>query len=98
MKDHMKSKKHLSRKDTKSKQKPTSKQVSLTSMVKSKDLREEFILDFIKICTLADIPLEETDKMKPFLQKYCKPSGALPGDKPLAECMSHDFLSSISVP
>ena len=84
VKDHLKSKNRLSRKDTKSKQKSTSKQVSLTSMVKSKDLREEFILDFIKVCTLADIPLEKkTDKMRPFLQKYCKPSGALPGDKPL---------------
>ena len=62
MKDHMKSKKNLSRKDTKSKQKSTSKQVSLISMVKCKDLREEFILDFIKNCTLADISLEKTDK------------------------------------
>ena len=48
VKDNLKSKKHLSRKDTKSKQKSTSKQVSLTSMVKSEDLREEFIFILLK--------------------------------------------------
>lgn len=83
VKDHMKSKKHLSRRDAKSRPSSSGKQVTLTSLVKAKDLREEFILDFIKVCTLADIPLEKTERMKPFLQKYCKQSGALPGAKAL---------------
>ena len=83
VKDHMKSKKHLSRRDTKLRQSSSTRQVSLTNMVKAKDQREEFIVNFIKVCTLADIQLENTDKMMPFLQKYCKQSGALPGDKAL---------------
>jgi len=47
VKDHMKSKKLLSRRDTKSSQYSSAKQVSLTNKVKAKDHREEFILEFI---------------------------------------------------
>ena len=82
IKDHLKSKKHISRKEAKLSQAtastPELRQVTLGSVIKSKDLREVFILDFIKLCTSADIPLEKTDKMKPFLLKYCKQAGALP--------------------
>ena len=56
----------------------TSRQVTLGSMVKSKDLRECFALDFLKMCTLADIPLEKTEKIRPFLQKHCQQAGAIP--------------------
>ena len=56
----------------------TSRQVTLSSVVKSKDLREEFVLDYVCLCTRADIPLHKTDKMRPFLQKYCKQAGSLP--------------------
>ena len=47
-------------------------------IVKSKDLREEFILDTVSLCTHADIPLHKAEKMRPFLQKYCKQAGSLP--------------------
>ena len=51
------------------------------SVEKSKSLREDFILDYIKICTLADIPLEKTEKLRPFLLKHCKQGGAIPQAK-----------------
>ena len=40
--------------------------------MKSKDLREEFASDYTKLGTLTDIPLHKTEKMQPFLQKYCR--------------------------
>ena len=30
------------------------------------------------MCTIADIPLEKTEKIRPLLQKHCKQAGALP--------------------
>ena len=32
----------------------------------------------MNMCTLADIPLEKTNKIRPFLEKCCKQVGALP--------------------
>ena len=57
IKDHLKSKKHLKKKDLKEAGSSESgiRQVSLTTITKSKDLREEFVLDFIKMSTMADI-------------------------------------------
>ena len=80
IKDHLKSKKHLKKKDLKEAGSSGSgiRQVSLTTITKSKDLREEFVLDFIKMSTMADIPLEKVEKMRPFLLKYCKQAGTLP--------------------
>ena len=52
-------------------------------MVKAKDLRKEFVLDYIKMCNVADIPLEKTEKVRPFLQKHCPQAGALPQSKQL---------------
>ena len=84
IKDHLKSKKHTSNKEAAQRKagEPTAgssnRQLTLSTIVKSYDARQEFILDYIKICTLADIPLEKTDKMRPFLQKYCAQAGALP--------------------
>ena len=49
-------------------------QITLKTMVKSKD---DFILDYVKFCMLADIPLEKTE-MRPFLRKHCAQAGALP--------------------
>ena len=43
------------------------KQVTLTTLVKSQDLMEEFVLDFIKMSTMVDIPLEKVERMRPFL-------------------------------
>ena len=83
IKDHLKSKKHCQRKASKLAKADTSglstsKQVTLQSVVNSKDLREEFILDTVSLCTHADIPLHKVEKMRPFLQKYCKQAGSLP--------------------
>ena len=81
IKDHLKSKKHKQRRDIKeaeSSGETRPVQVTLTTISKSKDVREEFILDFIKMCTISDIPLEKTDKMLPFMRKHCKQGGALP--------------------
>uniref|UniRef100_UPI00358FF509 uncharacterized protein n=1 Tax=Myxine glutinosa TaxID=7769 RepID=UPI00358FF509 len=54
------------------------RQVTLPSGFKSKHLREDFILDFVRLCTLADIPLEKVEKMRPFMAKHCKQGGVLP--------------------
>ena len=72
IKDHLKSKKHRQRKDLKEADTSSSgrKQVTLTTLVKSKDLREEFVLDFIKMTTMVDIPLEKVERMRPFLLNY----------------------------
>ena len=77
IKDHLKSKKHCQRKASKQSKAvtsgpSTSKQVTLHSAVKSKDLREEFVLDTVSLFTHADIPLHKVEKMRPFLQKYCQ--------------------------
>ena len=79
IKDKLKSKKHRQRKDLKEADTASSgrKQVTLTTLVKSKDLREEFV-DFIKMSTMVDIPLEKVERVRPFLLKYCKQAGTLP--------------------
>ena len=61
IKDHMKSKKHTQRKDQKEagSSATTHQQVTLTSMARSRDLREEFVIDFLKMATMADIPFGE---------------------------------------
>ena len=35
--------------------------------------------DFVRMCTLADIPLDKIDKMRPFLVKHSNQGGVLPG-------------------
>ena len=47
-------------------------------LCRSRDLREEFEIDFLRMATTADIPLEKVEKMKPFLLKYSKQAGTLP--------------------
>ena len=81
MKDHLKSKKHVAKKEAK-KQKQSgsagpssSRQTTIGTIVKSKEMRESFLLDYLKMCTFADIPLENTEKIRPFLQKHCKEAG-----------------------
>ena len=39
---------------------------------------QDFCLDFIKMCSVADVPLEKVEKMRPFLNKHCSQAGALP--------------------
>ena len=84
--DHLESKKHSTRNCSKQKLSEiessslpsTSRQVTPSSIVKSKDLREDFALADIKLCLLVDIPLLETGKMRPFLKKYSGQAGSLP--------------------
>ena len=84
IKGHLKSKKHISNKEASQRKAEesgagsSSRQLTLSTVFKSYDARQDFILDYIKVCTLADIPLEKTEKIKPFLQKYCAQAGALP--------------------
>jgi hypothetical protein len=86
IKDHLKSKNHVKRKSdsmsndnvSPSQSKSQPRQTTISSMIKSKDLREDFVLDFVTLCTVADIPLEKVDKMKPFLEKHCSQGGTIP--------------------
>ena len=50
----------------------TSRQMTLGTVVKSRDLQAEFVLDYVKMCTVADVPLEKTNRVYPFLEKHCK--------------------------
>ena len=74
VKDHLKNKKHTTRKEAR-KANPmssgsdgpsTSRQTTLGTVVKSMEFREEFIFDYLKVCTTADIPLDKTEKIRPF--------------------------------
>ena len=78
LKDHLKSKKHCSRKKTKvgkgwrcmsGSATGSSRKITLSTLVKSKDVHQDFILDYVKLYTLVDIPLEKTEKIRPFLRK-----------------------------
>ena len=59
MKDHHKSKKHAAKmevrkvKNSSSDAPSTSQQIALGTVVKSRDLRAEFDLDCVKMCTVA---------------------------------------------
>ena len=46
----------------------SSRKITLPTLAKSNDARQEFILDYVKLCTLADIPLEKTEKIQLFLR------------------------------
>jgi len=58
VKDHIKSKRHILR-NRKQKEGASFSKQTTSICVKSKDLREEFVLDYLKRCTVADIPLEK---------------------------------------
>jgi hypothetical protein len=63
IRDHLISKKYRANKDAQTSKgicKKSSKQVTLNTTIASKDMREEFILDYLKLCTLADIPLVQS--------------------------------------
>jgi hypothetical protein len=79
-KDHIKSQRHQKLKDNAKKKPNTSqpRQITLHTSLPSKTLREEFILDFVKLVSISDIPLEKTDKMRLFLKKHCRQGGSLP--------------------
>ena len=55
------------------------RQITLSTLVMSKDARQAFILDYVKLRTLVSILLEKTEKIRPFSRKYCaQAGGALP--------------------
>ena len=84
VKDHLKSKTHAAKKETQKAKNSslyvpsTSRKMTLGTVAKSRDLRVDFILDYVKMCTVADIPLKKMDKMRPLLEKHCKQAEALP--------------------
>ena len=57
---------------------PTQTQ-TLEESVASKDIKDEFIKDFITTIMAAGLSVEIVDDLKPFLVKYCPLAGALPG-------------------
>ena len=59
------------------------KLVTIPTATISSEQRSNFVLDFTQMMVAADIPLEKTSKLKPFLVKYCKQGGTLPQDKTL---------------
>ena len=79
IKDHLKCQKHASRKKAKLSTASSRTQVTFSNVVKAKDMRQDFVLDCVKMCTVADIPLEKTEKVRTFLRKYCSQAGSLPG-------------------
>ena len=84
VKDHLKINKHAAKKESRkaksssSEALSTSRLMTLGTVVKSRELRAEFVLDYVKMCTVTDIPLKKTDKIHPFLKKHCKQAGASP--------------------
>ena len=69
IKEQLVSQKHKRNKDTKEAGSSQPVQHTLTVVTKSKYLRE-FILDFIKMCTVDDIPLEKAEIMVPFRKLF----------------------------
>ncbi|XP_072035551.1 uncharacterized protein [Amphiura filiformis] len=54
------------------------RQVTLDDTQSSAELRTTITHDFIAMCTEADIPMNKTTKMIPFLRKHAKNGGAVP--------------------
>ena len=77
-KKHAAKKKARKAKSCSSEAPSTSRQMTLGTVIKSRELRVEFVLDYVKMGIVADIPLEKTDKMRPFLEKHHKQAGVLP--------------------
>ena len=63
IKDHIKSKTHFTKKFSQMKEK------TIATLLKCKEVRNNFVLAFLKMCTLSDVLLHKIDKMKPFLLK-----------------------------
>ena len=74
MKDYIKSKTFLTKN---SKNSSELKQKTITTLLKCKEVQDDFILDFFKMLTLSNIPLHKIYKMRPFLLKHCKEGGAI---------------------
>ena len=53
------------------------KQTTLITAINSSIQRSDFVKDFVRMCLVANIPLEKTAKMMPFMRKHCKVGGAL---------------------
>ena len=64
--DHLKSKKHAAKKkawkakNSSSDAHSTSRQMALTMVVKSRDFRSEFVLDYAKMCMIAERSFRNT--------------------------------------
>ena len=85
VKDHLKSKKHCSRREEKQQQQCGAASSRQTTLV----------LDYLKICTVADIPLKKTEKT--ISSKHYKQAGALPKVAEFWDSMKDRFSKSFQV-
>ena len=84
IKDHLKCPSHKNNKAKKA-NKSLPKQTTLITAINSSIQRSDFVKDFVKMCLVANIPLEKTAKMMPFMRKHCKVGGALTTGKNLRD-------------
>lgn len=45
--------------------------------------RNDVTQDFVAMMTEADIPIDKTEKMQPFMRKHCRSGGSIPGSDSL---------------
>ena len=72
--DHFKSQKHQ---QSLSKPVPPARQIALPN-TRTLEVRQDFVLDFVRMMASANIPIERAPLMAPFLIKHCANGGALP--------------------
>uniref|UniRef100_H3A9M5 CGG triplet repeat-binding protein 1 n=1 Tax=Latimeria chalumnae TaxID=7897 RepID=H3A9M5_LATCH len=92
--NHLKSKSHLKRKHEIDSEQSTKK--SLASGSAAKQSRVEVITDWIKACTVADIPLEKSDNpaLREFFHKHVKNGGAIPQSSQLRDSYFSDVYEN----
>ena len=81
LKSHLASKKHV-----KASKNPSSSRVqTIPTVLTNLERRSEFKEDFVRMCMAANIPLEKSTIMAPFLKKYCREGGSLSNPKNLRD-------------
>ena len=100
IKDHLKCPVHKNNKAKKA-NKSLPKQTTLITAINSSIQRSDFVKDFVKMCLVANIPLEKTAKMVPSMRKHCKAGGALTTGKSLRDnyvpVVANDLRSKIQI-
>ena len=78
IKDHLQSKSHKNKREVQETTlEPVLGRVTLTTLQKSQESRSKFVTGFVKMCLASNIPLEEVDKMTPWIKKINPQGGAL---------------------
>ena len=75
--DHLKCEKH--RKAHEKACSSSSWQVTLETMMSSREQRSDFVEEVVRMLVRANIPLEKVEYLRPFLRTYCKQGGTVPG-------------------